>query len=42
MQSSFPTSRCPAWVAFPEVVGPIYDEINQIYGTNYSPAVTED
>ena len=24
-------------VAFPEVVGPIYDEINKIYGTQYQP-----
>ncbi|UCE02794.1 MAG: MBL fold metallo-hydrolase [Candidatus Latescibacterota bacterium] len=25
-------------LAFPEIVGPIYDEINQIYGTNHEPA----
>jgi ribonuclease Z len=24
-------------LAFPEVVGPIYDEINEIYGTDYEP-----
>jgi ribonuclease Z len=25
--------------AFPEVVGPIYEEINEIYGTNYKPGL---
>jgi ribonuclease Z len=25
-------------VGLPEIVGPIYDEINKIYGTNYEPA----
>ena len=24
-------------LAFPEVVGPLYDEINKIYGTDYQP-----
>ncbi len=26
---------------FPEVVGPIYDEVNEIYGTDYKPLFTE-
>ncbi len=26
---------------FPEVVGPIYSEINEIYGTDYEPVVKE-
>ena len=28
-------------VPFPEVVGPIYDEINEIYGTDYEPLFKE-
>jgi len=26
-------------LAFPEVVGPLYDEINEIYGTDYAPGL---
>ena len=28
-------------LGFPEVVGPIYDEINKRYGTNYEPVFKE-
>ena len=28
-------------LGFPEVVGPTYDEINKIYGTNYEPVFKE-
>ena len=27
----------PLTGGFPEVVGPIYDEVNEIYGTDYEP-----
>lgn len=27
--------------AFPEVVAPIYDEVNRIYGTDYKPSIKE-
>ena len=26
-------------LALPEVVGPIYEEINQLYGTDYKPGL---
>jgi len=26
-------------LAFPEVVGPIYEEVNEIYGTDYKPGI---
>ena len=29
-------------VAFPEVVGPLYEEINEIYGTDYEPPITSE
>jgi hypothetical protein len=28
-------------VGFPEIVGPIYDEINEMYGTDYEPEFKE-
>jgi hypothetical protein len=26
-------------MAFPEVVSPIYEEVNEIYGTDYKPGI---
>ena len=28
-------------LGFPEVVGPIYDEVNEIYGTDFEPVFKE-
>ena len=28
-------------LGFPEVIGPIYDEINQLYGTDFEPLFKE-
>ena len=30
-----------SFLAFPETVGPLYDEINEIYGTDHEPIFKE-